>query len=85
MTEDTLNDLVKSDKKRIITEKQNVALKDLQLVLEERIDFHQGVAKEYRTELQKSEIKRFWTNIAYFGLGVLLTGAAFKVTLEATK
>ena len=81
----SFNNLVKSEKQLKVVEKQNIVLKDLRIVLEERVDYHQGVAKGYRTELQRSEIKRFWTNMAYFGLGVLMTGVAFKVALEITE
>ena len=36
-------------------------------------------------ELEKQDTRRFWTNTAYFCLGVVLTGIAAKAAIESTK
>lgn len=85
VTPEKLNDMRVVDEEHKILKKQNLALKDLQIVLEERLEYHKGLAKEYKADVNRSEFKRFWTGVAYFTLGVLLTNAAYKITLESQK
>jgi hypothetical protein len=67
---------INEDKKNL--ELQNLKLKDLSLVQDDRVE-------AYRSELKASESRSFWKSVGYFTLGVLVTGFAAKVAIEATR
>ena len=67
---------INEDKKNL--ELQNLKLKDLALINDERVDL-------YRKELSSSETKSLWKSVGYFALGVLVTGFAAKVAIESTR
>jgi hypothetical protein len=67
---------INEDKKNL--ELQNLKLKDLSAIQDERVDI-------YKSELKSSESRSFWKSIGYFGLGVLVTSLAAKAAIESTR
>lgn len=80
-----MKEFAKNDDKRIIAEKLLEQHKQLLKLSDSEIEFYKVQSQSRGKELNKAETKRFWTNIAYFGLGVVLTGVAAKAAIEATK
>jgi hypothetical protein len=74
---------INEDKKNL--ELQNLKLKDLSAVQDERVELYRQQAQSLNSELAKSESRSFWKSIGYFGLGVLVTGLAAKVAIESTR
>lgn len=74
---------INEDKKNL--ELQNLKLKDLAVVNEERIGLYRQQADLLNKELSKSEVRSFWKSVGYFTLGVLVTGLAAKVAIESTR
>jgi hypothetical protein len=74
---------INEDKKNL--ELQNLKLKDLSAVQDERVELYRRQAQSLNSELAKSESRSFWKSIGYFGLGVLVTGLAAKVAIESTR
>jgi hypothetical protein len=62
---------------------ENLKLKDLGVIHEQRIDLYKDQVKRVTEDLSSSERRRFWTNLGYFALGVVVTGFAAKVAIEA--
>jgi len=67
---------INEDKKNL--ELQNLKLKDLSAIQDDRVEL-------YKSELKSSESRSFWKSVGYFTLGVLVTGFAAKVAIEATR
>lgn len=60
-------------------EKSIIVLKDLGIAKDELILYYKQDARVQRRKLSEARFKGFWANTMYFGLGVILTGFAFKV------
>lgn len=71
------------DKKNL--EAQNIKLKDLALINEERVGLYRVQSELLNKELSKAETRSFWKSIGYFALGVVVTGMAAKVAIESTR
>ena len=52
---------------------------------EREVEYYKSKSTSTRKELEKSDNKRFWTNLGHFALGVVLTGIAAKAAIESTK
>ena len=74
---------INEDKKNL--ELQNLKLKDLALVQDERVDLYRKQSESLNSELSKSESRSFWKSVGYFTLGVVVTGFAAKVAIESTR
>lgn len=74
---------INEDKKNL--ELQNIKLKDLGVIQEQRIDLYKLEVQRVREDLSRSEKKAFWQSAGTFVLGVLVTGFAAKVAIEATR
>lgn len=74
---------INEDKKNL--ELQNVKLKDLGDIQEQRIDLYKQEVQRVREDLSRSEKKAFWQSAGTFVLGVLVTGFAAKVAIEASR
>jgi len=60
-------------------QRSNIVLKQLGIAKDELIVYHKQDARVQRRKLSEARFKGFWANTMYFGLGVILTGFAFKV------
>lgn len=80
-----LSEFRKIDEERKLLDQQNVKLKDLADIHNQRIDLYKQEVKMVRDDLSSQQRKSFWTNIGYFALGVVVTGLAAKVAIEATR
>lgn len=65
--------------------KQNTALKELNLRLDEKIDYHKAETRALEKTLSEVKFKSHMTNIGYFVLGVALTSLATKFAMETVK
>jgi len=74
---------INEDKKSL--ELENLKLKDLSLINDQRIELYKTEVKQVREDLSRSEKKAFWQSAGTFVLGVLVTGFAAKVAIEATR
>lgn len=74
---------INEDKKNL--ELQNIKLKDLGVIQEQRIDLYKLEVQRVREDLSRSEKKAFWQSAGTFVLGVLVTGFAAKVAIESTR
>jgi lipopolysaccharide export LptBFGC system permease protein LptF len=74
---------INEDKKNL--ELQNLKLKDLALINEERVELYRVQSELLNKELSKAETRSFWKSIGYFALGVVVTGMAAKVAIESTR
>lgn len=66
-------------------ELQNVKLKDLGIIQEQRIDLYKQEVQRVTEDLSRSERKAFWQSAGTFVLGVIVTGFAAKVAIEASR
>lgn len=78
ITEETLDKLVKSDKKVL-------KLEQLRLLEQEKTDIYKNRLNTAEKELSKAERRKFWSNAGHFVLGVLLTGIAAKAAIESSR
>lgn len=85
ITPKEFNEFRKTDELSKLRIKQIQNLRDLSIVKDQRIGFYQKQVTVARRELFKSDSKRFYTNILYFTLGVILTGVAAKAAIQATR
>ena len=74
---------INEEKKNL--ELQNIKLKDLGVIQEQRIDLYKQEVQRVTEDLSRSEKKAFWQSAGTFVLGVLVTGFAAKVAIEATR
>lgn len=79
-----LDEMRQNDEQRKILIKQNITLKELNVVLNDRVELNKDLAEDYRVQVSKAESRRYWSNIGNFLLGVLATSLAFRVTQEVT-
>jgi len=73
-----------NEEKKLL-ELQNLKLKDLSAVQDERVELYKRQASSLNDEIGKAESRSFWKSIGYFTLGVLVTGLAAKVAIESTR
>ena len=64
---------------------ENIKLKDLALVQEQRAELFREEVKVVKEDLRSLERNSFWVNVGYFTLGVLVTGFAAKAAIESTR
>lgn len=64
---------------------ENLKLKDLSEINDQRIVLYKDHVKQVTDDLSRSERRRFWTNVGYFALGVVVTGFAAKVAIESSR
>ena len=76
--EETLDRLIKSDKKVLV-------LEQLRLIDEQKVDIYKDRLLNTEKELSKSNRRKFWSNIGYFTLGVIITGLAAKTAIESAR
>jgi len=74
---------INEDKKSL--ELENLKLKDLSIINDQRIDLYKTEVKRVTEDLSRSEKKAFWQSAGTFVLGVIVTGFAAKVAIEATR
>lgn len=66
--------------KKLQLQQEHLRKLDLQ-----EIEFYKLQSKENVKALNKSETQKFWSNIGFFALGVVMTGIAAKAAIESTK
>lgn len=74
---------INEDKKRV--DLQNIKLKDLADVNEQRIDFYKSEVKNVQNQFARERTKHFFEKIGYFALGVVVTSVAAKAAIEASR
>lgn len=65
--------------KAVKAEKRQIVLEDLRISQEELIKYHRKDAALQRRKLSQAKFESHVYNIAYFLLGVVITGYAFKI------
>lgn len=74
---------INEEKKLLETE--NLKLKDLGIINDQRIDLYKEHVKQVTEDLSRSERRAFWQSVGTFALGVVVTGFAAKVAIESTR
>ena len=74
-----------TNEEKKILELQNMKLKDLAAINDQRIDLYKQEVKEVRADLSSSQRKTILYSVGYFVLGVLVTGFAAKAAIESTR
>ena len=74
---------INEEKKLLETE--NLKLKDLGVINDQRIDLYKEHVKQVTEDLSRSERRAFWQSVGTFALGVVVTGFAAKVAIESTR
>ena len=64
---------------------QNLELKNLSVLQNEKLDLYKSGLNSANLVIEKNEKYKFWTNIGYFTLGVLVTGIAAKAAIETVR
>jgi len=82
---DTMNELKNNDEILKLKEKEIVNLKDISFKQEQIAGYYQDRASFLNAELKKEESRSFWKGTGMFVLGVLVTGAASYVAIQATR
>lgn len=59
-------------------EQENIVLKDLRIADKELTAHYQGVANDYRKQVEREQFKSFWGGIALFIGGILVTSVAVR-------
>lgn len=85
MSESKTNELRKNDEQRKLLVKENLTLKDLRLLDAEKLDIYKNRLNTTEKELNKASTRRFFSNIGYFVLGVVITGVAAKAAIESSR
>lgn len=73
-----------NEEKKLL-EKENLKLKDLGIINDQRIDLYKEHVKQVTEDLSSSERRAFWQSVGTFALGVVVTGFAAKVAIESTR
>ena len=63
----------KINEQKKLSEAQNLVLEDLKVTQGRVVSFHKKRAERLQNELLRSNIKSYFTNVIFFGLGVLAT------------
>lgn len=81
----TMNELTQKSDSLEVSQRLIEQQKQLIKLNNEEIEFYKVQSQSRAKELNKAESKQFWTGIGGFALGVVLTGLATKVAIEASK
>lgn len=73
-----------NEEKKLL-ELENLKLKDLSLINDQKVGLYRNQTEALSKELVRSERKAFWQSVGTFALGVIVTGFAAKVAIEATR
>ncbi len=85
VSDEQMQEFAKSaDKLELNKKEKEIDLQMLRLS-EREVEYYRQKSDITRKELLKADNKRFWTNLAHFSLGVVLTGIAAKAAIESTK
>lgn len=83
--QDQMREYRKVNEQKELLGKENLKLKDLAAVQDQRIALYQEEIKVVKEDYRSLERRTFWTNVGYFALGVIVTGFAAKVAIESTR
>jgi len=75
----------KTDEQNKLLEQQNIKLKDLADISDQRIELYKQEVKTVREDLSSSQRKTFWSSVGFFALGAVITGLCAKVAIESTR
>lgn len=75
----------KINEKNMLLKKQTVTLKDLAFVKDQKIEYFKNETTEWKSRYRREQFWCFWEKTGFFVLGVVLTGAAAKYTIETLK
>lgn len=80
-----MQEFAKTSDKLELSQKLIEQQKQLIKLNNEEIEFYKVQSQSRSKELNKAETRRFYSNVGYFVLGVVITGFATKVAIEASR
>lgn len=85
VSEPQMQEFVRTEDKYKIEVNRGLTLEKLRLLDEQEIEFYKVRAKSLEQQVNGAETRKFWSNLGYFILGVVLTGIAAKAAIESSR
>lgn len=85
VSEPQMQDFAKQTDQLQLAKDMNKVNEQLIRLNETEIEYFRNKSVVRGKELEKAETRRFWSNLGYFALGVVLTGVATKAAIESAK
>jgi hypothetical protein len=85
VSEPQMQDFARTDDKLKVEETRGLTLEKLRVLDAQEVDFYKARADKLHKENQSLDNKRFWSNLGFFVLGIVLTGVAAKAAIESAK
>ena len=85
ISDDQMQSFAKDSEHLELSQRINKVNEQLIKLSETEIDYYKSMSKARAKDLEKAETRRFWSNVGFFALGVVLTGVAAKAAIESTR
>lgn len=85
VSEQQMQEFARTEDKYKIEVTRGLTLEKLRLLDEQEIEFYKVRSSSLQKEVNSGESKRFWSNLGFFVLGIVLTGVAAKAAIESSK
>lgn len=85
VSEPTMQKIMQTDEQLELQKKLQLQMEHLRTLDQKEIEYYKVQSQSVQAKLEKEDGRRFWSNLGYFTLGVVLTGVAAKAAIESTR